>query len=68
MNEHHYLNQIVDKLQCVLKIEQKLNENIKNEICLYTDLFIQELVCLGVNIEDVSSLIKEDTCRDGRGL
>ena len=61
MNEHHYLNQIVDKLQCVLEIEQKLNENIKNEICLYTDLFIQELVCLGVNIEDVSSLIKEDT-------
>ena len=61
MNEHHYLNQIVDKLQCILEIEQKLNENIKNEICLYTDLFIQELVCLGVNIEDVSSLIKEDT-------
>ncbi|MBQ2886792.1 MAG: hypothetical protein IJE43_24005 [Alphaproteobacteria bacterium] len=61
MNEHHYLNQIVDKLQCVLEIEQKLNENIKNEICLYTDLFIQEFVCLGMNIEDVSSLIKEDT-------
>lgn len=61
MNEHHYLNQIVDKLQCILEIEQKLNENIKNEICLYTDLFIQEFVCLGVNIEDVSSLIKEDT-------
>ena len=60
MNEHHYLNQIVDKLQCVLEIDQKLNENIKNEICLYTDLFIQELVCLGVNIEDVSELIKED--------
>ena len=60
MNEHHYLNQIVDKLLCVLEIEQKLNENIKNEICLYTDLFIQELVCLGVNIEDVSELIKKD--------
>lgn len=45
MNEHHYLYQIVDKLQCILEIEQKLNENIKNEICLYTDLFIQELVC-----------------------
>ena len=61
MNEYHYLKQIVYKLQNVLETKQELNESIKDEICLYTDLFIQELVCLGVNIEDVSSLIKEDT-------
>ena len=60
MNEYHYLNRITDKLQSLLETKQELNENIKNEICLYTDLLIQELVCLGVNIEDVSSLIKED--------
>lgn len=60
MNEHHYLNRIADKLQSILEIKQELNENCKNEICLYTDLFIQEIVCLGVNIEDVSALIKED--------
>ena len=60
MNEHHYLNRIADKLQSILEIKQELNENCKDEICLYTDLFIQEIVCLGVNIEDVSALIKED--------
>ena len=60
MNEYHYLNQIVNKLQNFLETKQELNESIKDEICLYTDLFIQELVCLGVNIEDVSELIKED--------
>ena len=60
MNEYHYLNRIVDKLQSILEVEQELNENLKDEICRYTDLFIQELVCLGVNIEDVSSLIKDD--------
>lgn len=61
MNEYHYLNQIVDILQNFLETKQELNESIKDDICLYTDLFIQELVCLGVNIEDVSSLIAEDT-------
>lgn len=60
MDEYHYLNEIADKLQSILEIKQDLNEITKDEICLYTDLFIQELVCLGVNIEDVSSLIKED--------
>lgn len=60
MNEYHYLNQIADKLQSILENKQNLNENCKDEICLYTDLFIQEIVCLGVNIEDVQELIKED--------
>lgn len=68
MNEHHYLNRIADKLQSILEIKQELNENCKDEICLYTDLFIQELVCLGVNIEDVSSLIKEDNIVMAEGL
>lgn len=60
MNEHHYLNRIADELQGILENKQELNENCKEQICWYTDLFIQELVCLGVNIEDVSALIKED--------
>jgi hypothetical protein len=41
MNEYHYLNRITDKLQSLLETKQELNENIKNEICLYTDLLIQ---------------------------
>ena len=68
MKEHHYLNRIADKLQSILEIKQELNENCKDEICIYTDLFIQELVCLGVNIEDVSSLIKEDNIVMAEGL
>lgn len=60
MNEYHYLNKIIDKLQSILEIKQTLNENTKDKICLYADLLIQELVCLGVNIEDIAELIKED--------
>ena len=60
MKEFHYLTRIADNLQNLLENKQDLSESNKDEICLYTDLFIQELVCLGVNIEDVSSLIKED--------
>lgn len=60
MNEYHYLNLIADNLQTILETKQELNEDNKDKICLYTDLFIQELVCLGVDIEDVYDLIEED--------
>ena len=60
MNEFHYLTRIADNLQNLLESKQDLLESNKDKICLYTDLFIQEIVCLGINIEDIPELIKED--------
>lgn len=61
MNEYRYLNRIADKLKDLLESKQDLSESNKDEICLYTNLLIQELICLGVDIEDVPNLIKEDS-------
>lgn len=60
MNAFHYLTRIADNLQNLLESKQDLLESNKDKICLYTDLFIQEIVCLGINIEDIPELIKED--------
>lgn len=60
--KYDYLNAIAQQLQNILGAEAKkeLTENNKSEICLYTDLFIQEFICLGVDVNDIARFIEED--------
>ncbi len=60
MDEYNYLNQIANKLQNILENKQDLTESTKDEICLYTDLFIQEFICLGVDINDIANFIDDE--------
>lgn len=60
--KYDYLNAIAQQLQNILgaEAEKELTENNKSEICLYTDLFIQEFICLGVDVNDIARFIEED--------
>lgn len=60
MDNFEYLNAISKKLQNILDAERELTEENKDKICLYSDLFIQELICLGVDVNDIANFMKED--------
>lgn len=60
MGNFDYLNAISKKLQIILDADRNLTEENKNKICLYSDLFIQELICLGVDVNDIANFINED--------
>jgi hypothetical protein len=60
MDKCDYLNAISKKLKQSIDKNDNLSEEIKSEICLYTDLFITELICLGVDINDIKDFINED--------
>lgn len=60
MCNFEYLNAISKILQVILDSERVLTEENKNKICLYSDLFIQELICLGVDVNDIANFINED--------
>jgi hypothetical protein len=60
MDKYDYLNLIVKKLQSVLDDNDVLDKAVKNEICIYTDMLIQELICLGIDIEDISTFVDND--------
>lgn len=60
MDKCDYLNMIVNKLQNILEGKTKFDEKYKDEICLYTDLLIQELICLGIDIEDIGTFIENE--------
>jgi hypothetical protein len=60
MNDYEYLNALSQKLVQVINAHDELTEDIKQEIRNYTQLFVTELVCLGVDVRDISELIRED--------
>lgn len=60
MNEYDYLNTLSEKVIHVINSKENLSEEIKQEICIYTQLFITELVCLGIDVNDIDELISED--------
>lgn len=60
MDNNFYLQKILSKLQSTIESGDELNERIKENICLYTELLIQEFICLGVDVHDIDRLIEED--------
>lgn len=60
MDKCDYLNAIAKKLEQSIN-NNNLSEEIKLDICLYTDLFITEFICLGVDVNDINSFIEEDS-------
>lgn len=61
MENYDYLNAISSKLVQIIKKEDKLLDDIKSEICLYTKLLITEFICLGVDIHDINIFLDEDS-------
>lgn len=60
MDKCDYLNAIAKKLKQSIGKSDNLSEEVKSAICLYTDLFITEFICLGVDINDIREFIDED--------
>ena len=60
MENYDYLNALSDKLVQVIKQGDRLLDDIKQEICLYTKSLITEFLCLGIDIHDINSFLDED--------
>lgn len=60
MDKCDYLNAIAKKLKQSIGKNDNFSEEIKSVICVYTDLFITEFSCLGVDINDIKKFIDED--------
>lgn len=60
MDNNYYLQRIIDKLGSIIDSAVELNEQIKENICLYTELLIQEFICLGIDVKDIEKFIEED--------
>lgn len=60
MDKCDYLNAIAKKLKQSIGKNDNFSEEIKSTICVYTDLFITEFSCLGVDINDIKKFIDED--------
>lgn len=65
MDKYNYLHGIIDKLKSILECKKSFDENEKDKICLHTDLLIQEFICLGVDIDDISTFIENDNVAIG---
>jgi len=59
MNSFEYLNALSKKIVQVINTHDEFTEDIKQKIRNYTQLFVTELVCLGIDVRDISGLIKE---------
>ena len=69
MQNFEYLNALSKKIVQVVSPSNVLTEDVKQTICYYTQLFVTELVCLGIDARDIRSLIDEDnvcTTESGR--
>lgn len=60
MHDFEYLNALSRKLVQVISANNELTEEVKQTICNYTQLFVTELICLGIDAKDISRLIDED--------
>lgn len=60
MHDFEYLNALSQQLVQVISANDELTEEVKQAICNYTQLFVTELICLGIDVNDISSLIDED--------
>lgn len=60
MDKCEYINAIAKKLMGFIDENECLTEAIKLEISFYTNLFVTELICLGIDINDISSFMDED--------
>ncbi|MFA6832120.1 MAG: hypothetical protein WCR36_07610 [Bacteroidaceae bacterium] len=60
MDKYDYLNVIAKKLKQSIDKNDNLSKEIKSAICLYTDLFITEFICFGIDINDIKDFINED--------
>ena len=60
MGNYDYLNVISEKLVQIIKTENELSDDIKQEICLYTKSLITEFLCLGVDVHDIDNFLDED--------
>lgn len=65
MDKYDYLNEIIEKLKSILESKTSFDEKVKDKICLYTDLLIQEFICLGIDIDDISTFIEDDNVAIG---
>ena len=69
MQNFEYLNALSKKIVQVVSPSNVLTEDVKQTICYYTQLFVTELICLGIDAKDIRSLIDEDnvcTTESGR--
>ena len=60
MDEGSYLERLAQKIQHVIEEQEVLNDEVKDQISFWTDLLVQELVCLGVDVKDIDKFIEED--------
>lgn len=60
MDEGTYLTRLAKKIQYVIEEQDVLDDDVKDRISFWTDLLVQELVCLGVDIKDVDKFIEEE--------
>lgn len=60
MNENYYLKKLAKELADSINNHSDLSDTVKESIRFYTDLFVTEFICLGVDIKDVDHFIEED--------
>lgn len=60
MDEGSYLERLAQKIQHVIEEQEILNDEVKDQISFWTDLLVQELVCLGVDVKDVDKFVEEE--------
>lgn len=60
MNKSEFLNGIAQELTKLISQECTLSSEIEKNIRFYTDLFVTEFICLGVDVNDIKGFINND--------